>query len=106
MTMRKTIRRCIDKMQNNLTFNLGEMTSDLLAVYRLFGSVDRDENFNLDHLPSCGRMYRNWMNKYRAVTNADLDSKAALCSMFVRMISELRHGPLYIDMIHIDTLER
>lgn len=91
---------------NNLTLNISDMADDLLEVYNTFKSVDELPKSNSGQWLACKQMYENWLNKYRAVTNADLDVKAAYCSIFVKMIAGLFHSNIALPMVSIQILEK
>lgn len=101
-----TWKKLTNRFRNNLTLNISDMADDLLEVYNTFKSVDELPKSNSGQWLACKQMYENWLNKYRAVTNTDLDVKAAYCSIFVKMIAGLFHSNIALPMVSIQILEK
>ena len=93
-------------LTGELTLDFSDMADDLLAVYNTFKSVDKLKTSNSGQWLACKQMYDNWLDKYQAKTNADLDVKAAYCSMFAKMVAELKHSGIALPLVTIKYINK
>lgn len=99
-------KNLISKFNRNLTLDFSDMADDLLVVYNTFKSVDELKTSNSGQWLACKQMYENWLNKYQAKTNADLDVKAAYCSIFAKMIAGLKHSSIAVPLVAIKVINK